>query len=175
MTNLPSDPRLKILITDPHIKGGGQITYVCRLAKELRKRGHEVYVACRKNSIFVELAQSFQYIPLNRFHFSGGLRPKKWIEDIITFKATLQEINPDIIHTNGSQDHWTSAITNQLLHHRFCLVRTRHNTYTLSNHILNRWLNLKCTDYHIAVCELVRQKLIHDNHFPENRICSIHN
>jgi len=175
MTNFPSDQKLRILITDPHIKGGGQITYVCRLAKGLREQGHEVYVGCRKNSIFVEFAQTFQYIPINRFHFAGGLRPKKWIEDIITFKATLQEIKPDIIHTNGSQDHWTSAITNQLLHHRFCLVRTRHNTYTLSNHLLNRWLNLKCTDYHIAVCELVRQELINNNHFPENRICSIHN
>ncbi len=171
----PSFEKLKVLITDPHISGGGQITYVCRLAKGLQERGHTVYVGCRNNSIFVEFAKQFQYTPLNHFHFKGGLRISKWIEDIKTMKKILLEIEPDIIHTNGSQDHWTSAIANQLLHRRFCLLRTRHNTYPLSNHLFNRWLNLKYTDYHIAVCELVRQSLIKNNSFPEDRICSIHN
>lgn len=54
-------------------------------------------------------------------------------------------------------------------------MRTRHNTYPLQNHIFNKWYNLKSTDYHIAVCELVRQNLIRNNHFPEDKICSIHN
>ncbi len=175
MTNFLSNQKLKVLITDPHIKGGGQITYVCRLARGLRELGHKVYVGCRKNSVFIEFAEQFQYTPLNKFHFVGGIHPKKWIEDIKTLKEILLEIEPDIIHVNGSQDHWTTAMANQLLRRRFCIVRTRHNTYPLSNHILNRWLNLKCTDYHIAVCELVRQNLINNNHFPEARICSIHN
>ncbi len=173
--NSVSEQKLKVFITDPHIKGGGQITYVCRLAKGLKELGHEVYVGCRKNSVFVEYAEQFQYIPINKFHFAGGLRPKKWLEDIKIFKETLLDIKPDIVHVNGSQDHWTAVIANQLLHHRFCLIRTRHNTYTLSNHLFNRWLNLKHTDYHISVCELVRQNLIKNNYFPENRICAIHN
>ncbi len=170
-----SEKKLKILITDPHIKGGGQITYVCRLAKGLKELGHEVYVGCRKKSVFVEYAEQFQYIPINKFHFVGGLRPQKWMEDIKIFKQILADIEPDIVHVNGSQDHWTAVIANQLLHHRFCLIRTRHNTYTLSNHIFNQWLNLKYTDFHISVCELVRHNLIKNNYFPENRICAIHN
>lgn len=48
------DSKLKILITDPHIKGGGQITYVCRLAQGLKQLGHDVYVGCGENSVFVE-------------------------------------------------------------------------------------------------------------------------
>lgn len=168
-------PKLKILITDPHIKGGGQITYVCRLAQSLKQLGHDVYVGCSEKSVFVEYATTFQYIPLNVFHFMGGLHLQKWIMDIKTFKKILQEIEPDIIHVNGSQDHWTAAIANRLLHNHFCLVRTRHNTYPLRNHFFNRWLNLKSTDYHIAVCEMVRQNLIQHNHFHENKICSIHN
>ncbi|HOK08510.1 MAG TPA: glycosyltransferase family 4 protein [Candidatus Hydrogenedens sp.] len=166
---------LKILLTDPHIKGGGQITYICRLANGLTQQGHEVYVGCIKESIFVEFSKTFQYIPLNIFNFKGGLRPQSWLKDIRTFKNLLLNLKPDIIHANGSQDHWTSAIANELLSHRFCLVRTRHNTYPLKNHYFNRWLNFKCTDYHIAVCEMVRQNLIKQNNFPENRICSIHN
>jgi len=166
---------LKVVITDPHIKGGGQITYVCRLAQGLKQLGHKVYVGCRENSVFVENAPTFQYTPLDVFHFTGGLHLQNWIKDIKSLKKILQEIEPDIIHVNGSQDHWTAAITNELLHHHFCLVRTRHNTYPLQNHLFNKWLNLKSTDYHIAVCEMVRQNLIHHNYFPENRISSIHN
>lgn len=167
--------KLKIFITDPHLSGGGQITYLCRLSQGLIKRGHTVTVGCKKGSIFVELAKTFKYDVIDNFNFKGGLRINSWLKDIITFKRTLTELNPDIVHVNGSQDHWTAVIANSLLHHKYCIVRTRHNTYKVSNHPLNKWLNLKATDYHITVCELVRNSLIKNNAFPEEIITAIHN
>ena len=32
---------LKILLTDPHLKGGGQVRYVAKLAAELTRLGHD--------------------------------------------------------------------------------------------------------------------------------------
>lgn len=166
---------LKIFISDPHSQGGGQITYVCSLSRGLIQHGHEVYVLCRPKSVFVEKSSEFGYPVIDQFHFRGGLRIAKWIHDIRKIKQLLTIHQPDIIHVNGSADHWSCAIANELLNHRFCLVRTRHNTYPLRNHPLNRWLYLNCTDFYVSVCDMVRDTLIHNNHFPPERILTIHN
>ncbi|MCX8065025.1 MAG: glycosyltransferase family 4 protein [Candidatus Hydrogenedentes bacterium] len=167
--------RLRILITDPHLFGGGQITYVCKLSQGLIKRGHEVVVGCKKGSVFVELSKTYGYKVIDEFFFKGGLRIISWLRDISKFKEILKDLNPDIIHVNGSQDHWTAAIVNSLLNHKYCIVRTRHNTYKVSNHFLNKWLNINATDYHIAVCEFVMVNLIENNGFPREIITAIHN
>ncbi len=167
--------KLKIFITDPHLSGGGQITYLCRLSQGLIKRGHKVIVGCKKGSIFVELAKTYNYEVIDGFYFKGGLRISTWIKDISKFRKTLIELNPDIVHVNGSQDHWTAVIANYLLNNKHCIIRTRHNTYKVSNHIFNKWLNVKATDFHIAVCELVKNSLIENNYFPEEIITAIHN
>lgn len=170
-----SKEKLRIFITDPHLYGGGQITYVCRLSQGLTKRGHEVFVGCKKGSIFVELSKEYGYNAIDDFIFKGGLRIGSWLRDITQFTVKLRTLDPDIIHVNGSQDHWIAVISNTILKHKHCIVRTRHNTYKVSNHPLNKWLNTIATDYHIAVCELVKKTLIEDNGFPPDRITAIHN
>ncbi len=166
---------LKILITDPHLNGGGQVRYVTSLARELARMGHHPVLGCKPGSILVDKAREDNYPALNSFYFKGGLRLHAWWKDIWTAIRYIRTAKPDIIHVNGSQDHWIFGLANQLLHHPVCLVRTRHNTYKVHDMLPNRILNRNWTDFQIAVCDLVRRKLANQRTFLPERMTSIHN
>lgn len=166
---------LRILLTDPHLRGGGQVTYVTRLAAELTRLGHDVTIGCKVESVLVEHASQAGCGVHNRFLYRGGMRPRCWWRDLREVRRYIRTHGPDIIHVSGSQDHWVGAIGNRLLGRPVCLVRTRHNTYAVKNSLPNRILNRAWTDYQIVVCEEVRQTLARHPAFDETRMCSIHN
>ncbi len=166
---------LKILITDPHLGGGGQVRYVTNLARELTRLGQEVSVGCKSGSILAEKARQAGCMVLDRFGFQGGVRPRSWLGDLRVTLRYIQEQRPDILHVNGSADHWVGAWANQWLGSPVCLLRTRHNTYTVPDHIPNRVLNRRWTDYQIVVCHTVRETLEQQRAFDPQRMCSIHN
>lgn len=165
---------LHIVITDPHLQGGGQVRYVTTLAAGLSALGHRVTIGCRPNSVLVAHAHGIAE-PLDRFHFRGGLRPRAWLHDIREAAHFIREERPDILHVNGSQDHWTMAVANQAAGRPVPLLRTRHNTYSVSANWPNRVLNRSLTDYQIVVCETVRKSLAKHPAFHAERLCSIHN
>jgi len=168
-------PRLKILITDPHLRGGGQVRYVATLGAELATRGHRVIVGCRPDSVLVDEARQAGCIAHNRFAYRGGLRPLAWWRDIRETMRLLREQKPDIVHVNGSQDHWTCAVANRLLGRPACVIRTRHNTYKVANNLPNRLLNRRWTDFQIVVCDVVRKDLMRSTVFDGERMITIHN
>jgi len=167
--------RLHILITDPHLRGGGQVRYVSNLARELTRLGHRVSIGCKPDSILAEYAKAAGCAVKNRFIFRGGLRPGCWLADIRETKRFIREEKPDILHVNGSQDHWVLALTNRLMGRPVCVVRTRHNTYRVHDMLPNRVLNRDWTDYQIVVCDAVRKSLGEQRAFDAARMCSIHN
>ncbi len=166
---------LHILITDPHVRGGGQVRYVANLARELTRLGHRVTIGCKPESVLVDHARAAGCDLNDRFTFRGGLRPGCWLADVREMKRFIQEEKPDVLHVNGSQDHWVVAGTNRLLGRPLCLVRTRHNTYRVHDLLPNRVLNRNWTDYQIVVCEVVRESLGRQRAFDPDRMCSIHN
>jgi glycosyltransferase involved in cell wall biosynthesis len=168
-------PPLKIFMTDPHLSGGGQVRYVTNLAGELTRMGHEVTIGCKPNSILVEKAREARCACNNRFTFKGGLRFGTWRNDLAEMRRVIREERPDIIHVSGSQDHWVCALANRLLGRPVCLVRTRHNTYIVGDHLPNQILNRRWTDYQIVVCDAVRRTLAQQNAFDGARMCAIHN
>ena len=170
-----SDEPLKILLTDPHLKGGGQVRYVTNLATALTKMGHAVAIGCKPDSILVEKAQEAGCEARNQFVFRGGLRPGAWKHDLAAMRAYIRWEQPDIVHASGSQDHWIAASANKSLKRPICLVRTRHNTYRVSDALPNRVLNRKWTDYQIVVCDAVRRQLASQPSFHPERLCTIHN
>jgi glycosyltransferase involved in cell wall biosynthesis len=87
----------------------------------------------------------------------------------------IRREQPDIIHASGSQDHWTGALGNCLLRKPVCVVRTRHNTYAVSNNLPNQILNRRWTDFQIVVCDVVRKDLARQSAFDPDRMRSIHN
>ncbi len=170
-----SDRPLHILIADPHLQGGGQVRYLCSLAEGLTRLGHRVSIGCRPGSVLVEHANAAGATPYDWFTFKGGVRPAAWRNDLAEAARFIREEAPDIIHVNGSQDHWTFAVTNYWLNRPVPLVRTRHNTYVVKDNLPNRYLNRHLTDFQIVVCETVRQTLANHPAFKAARLCTIHN
>ena len=166
---------LTILLSDPHLKGGGQVRYVTQLAAELTRLGHGVYLGCKPGSVLVEGARAAACRASEPFAYRGGLRPRAWIGDLRNLSRFVRAVKPDILHANGSQDHWISGLGNRLLGHPVCMVRTRHNTYAVGNSFPNRLLNLSWTDYQIAVCDAVLQLRISKPTFDSGRMRVIHN
>jgi len=171
---MPDEP-LHILITDPHLQGGGQVRYVSTLAAGLVQKGHRVTIGCRPGSVLVEHAKTAGAEVLNKFSFKGGLRPESWRNDISRAVRFIKQEQPDIIHVSGSQDHWTFAVADYLMKHKIPLIRTRHNTYVVKNNLPNRLLNRQLTDFQIVVCDTVRRELAAHPAFDAERLCSIHN
>jgi glycosyltransferase involved in cell wall biosynthesis len=166
---------LKVLITDPHLQGGGQVSYVVRLAGELTRGGHAVTIGCKRHSLLARQAAELGCAVLDSFVFKGGLRPGVWWRDLREMARFIRAEAPDIVHVSGSQDHWIAALANRYLDRPACLVRTRHNTYPVKNNAPNRRLNRVWTDFQIVVCEVVREDLARHPAFDAERMCSIHN
>ena len=166
---------LRILITDPHLRGGGQVRYVTNLATELAHLGHFPTLGCKAGSVLIGRAEQAHCPASDRFVFRGGLRPGAWWRDLRQVRRFIREQKPDILHVNGSQDHWVCALANRLMGRPVCVVRTRHNTYPVHDLLPNRILNRNWTDFQIVVCEVVRKTLAAQRAFDEARMCSIHN
>ncbi|MCP4645921.1 MAG: glycosyltransferase family 4 protein [bacterium] len=166
---------LKIVITDPHLKGGGQVRYVATLARELSRLGHHVTIGCKTDSVLVGHAEDAGCPAYNRFRYRGGLRPRAWWNDVTALRRFILDERPDVLHANGSQDHWVSALTNRTMGRPVCMVRTRHNTYAVHDALPNRILNRQWTDYQVSVCETVRAGLVQQASFDSARMESIHN
>lgn len=171
---MPDEP-LHILITDPHLQGGGQVRYVSTLAAGLVKAGHRVSIGCRPESVLISHAENAGAEACDFFSFKGGVRPSAWYNDLTQAVRFIKEEKPDIIHVNGSQDHWTFAAANYWLKCETPLLRTRHNTYTVENNLPNRILNRQLTDFQIVVCDKVRQDLAVHPAFDPEKLCTIHN
>lgn len=170
-----SQSPLHILLTDPHSDGGGQVRYIQNLAGELRRMGHAVTIGCRPGSVLARVARETDSESLEVFNFARGLRPLRWWNDICSLRGFLAKASPDVIHVNGSQDHWVAALTRALFQRGACILRTRHNTYSVKRGLLNRWLNSGSTARQIAVCEMVRRTLADHPAFDAPRLSAIHN
>jgi glycosyltransferase involved in cell wall biosynthesis len=172
---VPDFGALRILITDPHLRGGGQVRYVLGLAGELSRRGHLVTIGCKLGSVLADGSREIGCGLYGVFRYRGGLRPRAWVGDVAALRRFVRAHQPDILHANGSQDHWVSAVTNRIMGRPVCTVRTRHNTYAVRENWPNRKLNLDWTDYQIAVCRAVFDMRASRPVFDERRMCVIHN
>ncbi len=170
-----NDVPLHILMTDPHLRGGGQVSYLTNLAREVVGLGHRVTFGCRPGSVLVDCAAEAGCDVHAEFPFRGGLRPRSWLEDLRRVRQFILEQRPDVIHVNLSQDHWSCGVANRLMGFPVCLMRTRHNTYRVRDTFVNRVLNRRWTDYQVVVCDVVRQTLAAQPTFDATRMESIHN
>lgn len=166
---------LHILMMDPHSNGGGQVRYLQNLSAELRRLGHQVTIGCRRGSVLVQVARDNDCMALDVFHFARGLRIPQWLHDLRSMRAFLSDFRPDVVHVNGSQDHWVAALAGVGASHRAPVIRTRHNTYSVKSGPVNRWLNAYATSHQIAVCEMVRSSLAAHAAFKSDGLTAIHN
>ncbi|MFO7775496.1 MAG: glycosyltransferase [Candidatus Hydrogenedentota bacterium] len=174
-TNVTHDSPLTVLLLDAHSRGGGQVRYVTVLAKHLKALGHRPIIGCREHSVLVDRAAEVECEVVNRFQFRGGARAAAWWKDIAAMRRLMLDDQPDVIHVNGSPDHWVSAIANRTLGQPVAIARTRHNTYHVHDGLSNRILNRRWTDYQIVLGEIMRARLAARKAFDPARMGVVRN
>jgi len=155
---------MKLLHTEWSSGWGGQEIRIITEMEEMRKKGIEVYLACRKNSRIKEeaLKRGFKVYVLQ---FRGNL-------DILTFFKLIRIIKKekiDIVNTHSGKDTWVGGLAAKIARVKF--IRTRH----LSNPINSSRFNFinELADFIITTGESVRQNMINNNRIKPNRIQSI--
>ncbi len=157
------------------MRGGGQVRYVANLSEQLRSMGHDVTIGCKRGSLLETVGPRVGARVFNEFSFRGGGRINCWSKDCQAMMRLMRSGEFDIVHVNGSQDHWVAALANRLLGSRLPVIRTRHNTYPVARNLPNKLLNRSWTDFQIVVCDVVRKSLVAHPCFSPERLETIHN
>lgn len=168
------DERYTILMSDFHRHGGGHCVYVHTLAKHVLKLGHRPLVACPHRSQLAIDCESDGIEVLDEFRFDAGFTPISFCRDIALIEHVKAKNKIDVIHVNGSRDHWEMATANLLSKKKVPIVRTRQNTKPVKNNLLNRFLNQKLTDHTITPCAYVKDMYADSPVFRNCEITVIH-
>jgi glycosyltransferase involved in cell wall biosynthesis len=148
--------------------------YVRILAKHLAELGHQPLVACPKDSFLARDCRQDGIEVLNGFRFDKGFTPISFCRDIRAAGEVRGRNQVDLVHTNGSRDHWVMAAANLASGERLPLVRTYHNTRPVRQSPWNRWL-YRNTDRVISVCHYVKDMLSEASIFEGQEMAVIHN
>lgn len=168
------DERYTILISDFHRHGGGHCVYVHTLAKHLLQLGHRPLVACPHRSQLAIDCEGDGIEVFDEFRFDAGFTPVSFCRDIALIERIKATENIDVIHVNGSRDHWEMATANLLSKKKVPIVRTRQNTKPVKNNFLNRFLNQKLTNHTITPCAYVKDMYADSPVFKNCEITVIH-
>lgn len=142
---------LKIFHINMHHAWGGQPNRVLTKALELRKRGHEVWIAGPAGCELVRRARQEEIPTFDGLELRRGIHPFSFRRDVRALNNLFKREKFDVLHTHGSQDTWAAALAACALRPRPPLVRTRHNTFPIAGHPLNRWLYRRCVAHVITV------------------------
>ncbi|MAA74768.1 MAG: hypothetical protein CMN28_08685 [Salinisphaeraceae bacterium] len=161
-------------MVDFHKSWSGQLHAVATLMDEMQALGHHVVLACRSDSLFVEMGRQRGWNVWPALYLIGGFRPRKRLADLFRLCRYIVRNDFDLIHVNGSQDHWLAAFAIRLTRRKMALVRTRHNTKKVANTWSNRLLNQRWTDLQITACELLIKDYQNHPAFLKKTLVSIH-
>ncbi len=167
------DRRLKIFHINMHRHWGGQPNRVLTESLGLRELGHEIWVAGPKGSLLVERARLAGLKTFDNLELRRGFRPFSAWRDFQALKRLFRQERFDIIHPHGSQDAWLSMLAARGISPRPVLVRTRHNTFPVTGHFLNRW-HYRQFDWVITISPQVNAMVSEPTGFPPERITAIY-
>ncbi len=143
--------RFRILHTNMHRGGwGGQPNRILLLSKGLMERGHCVIIAAPKRATLIERAREAGIPTFDDLRFPKKFNPVTFVKEIIKIARLIEENQIQIVHTHGSQDTWIATLAARLLGKRILVIRTRHNTFPVANHLANRLL-YRCLIDHVIV------------------------
>ncbi len=121
-------------------------------AKELRKRGYRVILACQPQSF---LERSGRELGLELFR----LRMNYFLPSLVKLAVFLRREHVDLINAHGYPDHLLCAIARKLSGVK-ALVRTKHNHVPLKGGAFSRYLYGTLTSRIIAISEHIRDVMI---------------
>ena len=165
---------LKIFDINMHHHWGGQPNRILTYNKRLNARGHEVIIAGPKDCLLCKRAAEAGIETFDDLELRRGLRLRSQYRDYRNMKRLFEERHFDLVHTHGSQDTWLAAIAAKNCKPPIPVVRTRHNTFPISRHPLNRWLYEKLIDRVITISPQVDRYLTEDGLFPAEHVVPIY-
>ncbi|NQU44143.1 glycosyltransferase family 4 protein [bacterium] len=142
---------MKIFHINMHNAWGGQPNRVLTKSVELRRIGHEVWVAGPRDCELVRRARAVGLPAFADLELRRGFHPLSMRRDICALRDLFRREKFDILHSHGSQDTWVTAFAARAFTPRLPLVRTRHNIFPIKGSLANRWLYRKCVDHVITV------------------------
>lgn len=143
--------KLHILIANSGRKWIGEAAHTQLLCREYLRRGHKVYLACRRGKELERRSRSIENLQIIPLNFWSRLHPWYDSSDIVRLRRIIISHDIDIIHVHRGKEHWLTAMTLLSLRKRPVLVRTRHVVVPMKQHIFNKWLFRKFTDGVISV------------------------
>lgn len=165
--------KLKILHTNMHRGGwGGQPERILVISKFLSGWGHRVVLAVPRNSTLSKRARAAGLRVFDDLSFPRGFHPLTYLTELRKLKRLMESEEFDIVHTHGSQDTWCAAVAAKLAGIPL-VVRTRHNLFPISPHLLNRWLYSRCINAVIGSSEAVRDEFRRNGLFDPESIAVI--
>ncbi len=128
----------------------GEAAHCIMLVEGLRARVLPVILVCRKGYALESAAEELG-IPHYALRMKGNFTGIDDLRDLLALRSLIEKHHIDIIHCHRGKDHWLSACTRLFIRRKPAIVRTRHVTVPVKNHIFNRWLFRYGTDLVIAV------------------------
>jgi glycosyltransferase involved in cell wall biosynthesis len=156
---------MRILHTEWSDGLGGQEKRVLAEVTGLSERGHYVAIVCREHARIRAEA-----LRLGIDVYTLPLRKPYDIVSIIKLTKLLKDKQFDIVNTHSGVDSWIGGIAAKLANVPL-LVRTRHLNIPLKRNVLNFIHYLP--DLYITCGENMRNRLVNQCGFPENRVVSI--
>jgi glycosyltransferase involved in cell wall biosynthesis len=144
--------RPKILLTNFHLgTGGGHRTYILSLLKSALAGQFDFALACPATSSINTLARESGATVFDQI-FPGSLRH---LSEVIAGVRNLERIHRqfpfDILHCNGSRDHWIAIYWKTLYRRAVKIVRSRHAVKKVRNDFIHAWAYNRATALHIYV------------------------
>ncbi len=155
---------MHILYTNFHPgDGGGHTTYLASLMRGLRGR-HRLSLAAPAGSGPNRIARELG-VEVFDLDFPGGMRPSAIRASARRLAQIVDSGNVDLIHVNGSRDHWI-VVWAMLARgrRRPAIIWTKHNSMVLKGDPAN-WLRARFfTDHAIAVSASVARQIEASHH-----------
>jgi len=160
---------MKILLITTHLNIGGIGTYTVSLARALKKKGNEVFVASSGGVLVPELtAGGVSHIKINMLTKSE-LSPKV-LGSIFGLRKVVKKMNIGVIHAQTRVTQVIGFFVSKLCRKAF--VTTCHGFFRPN---AGRWMLPAWGDRVIAISDAVKEHLVKDFHVRNDRISLIYN
>jgi glycosyltransferase involved in cell wall biosynthesis len=158
---------VKVLHTEASCGWGGQEIRILEESSGFITRGHEVCIACPKESRIFEEA-SKRGIPT----YAAPIRRKN-LKGLMALRRWLKSNPPDVINTHSSTDTWLAVIACRTLYSPPPIVRTRHISSPIPNNWASRWLYSKGANHVVTTGKALREQVIKQTGTLPSRVTSI--
>ncbi|MBF0186151.1 MAG: glycosyltransferase family 4 protein [Magnetococcales bacterium] len=161
------NPPLSIAHTESSLGWGGQEIRTLTEAVGMIRRGHQVSLLCPPHAQIFAAAQA-RNIPVHALHIA-----RKGLFGLMEVARWLKSNPVDVVITHSSTDSWLTALACRLFSLPPRIIRLRHISAPIPRNRASRWLYTRGCQHIVATGTALRLQMIHDNHFPAERITSI--